>query len=201
MRTNSDFLAELRAEISTGQARRHTFIKLKLGFVLSLLGAGSLSIENPVTTAPLLYLVPLVAFIVDLYTMGEDFGVKRAARFIRSSRAAPPEEVRWEEAVKSRRDLFSYVAGPLSSALALVAAALGLRMTGTEILPFLPWLGVSSLFVVFVALYRFLRAFLLRGFPETGNMMEDVTQDSSPAGTDLAEWEKHASGAESREGA
>lgn len=201
MRTNSQFLAGLRAEIAAGQARRNTFIKLKLGFVVSLLGVGSLSIDKPVKTAPLLYLVPLVAFIFDLYTMGEDFGVKRAATFLRSSSAAPPEEVRWEKEVADRRDWFSYAAGPLSSALALVAAVLGLRMADTEIPLFLPWLGVSSLFVVFLALNRPLSRFLLREFPQNRNIKEYGSSESLDAGLDLGERKNRASNTQSPEGA
>lgn len=168
MRTNGDFLGELRTEINSAQERRYTYVRLKLGFVVSLLGAGTLSVVKPIDTAPLLYLVPLVAFIFDLYTMGEDFAVKRAAKFILSSHLTPSEELRWEREVDQRRDWFSYVAGSLSSGLVLVAAALGLRMTETQTLPFLPWLCVSSLFVVFVALNRPLRALQLRGFANRG---------------------------------
>ncbi len=154
MRTNSDFLKQLRIEILETQKRRESFIKAKLTFVVGLLGIGAISIGSSIKTTSLLYLVPLVAFIFDLYILGEDFGVKRAGTFIRTSPAAPLEERIWEKGLGSKRDWYSYFAHPLSSIVVLTAAAVGIHVSEINILPFWPWIFINSVFILIVVAYK-----------------------------------------------
>jgi len=66
VRTNADFLQHLRSEIADSQKRREAFVKAKLAFVATLLGIGTISIQGKFGATPLLYLVPLISFVLDL---------------------------------------------------------------------------------------------------------------------------------------
>lgn len=152
MKSDDDFLRDLRNELISNQGHRATFIKLKLTFVVGLLGLGAISGSQSVTTAPLLYLVPIVALVFDLYILGEDFGIKRIGHFIKSSPAAPIEEHIWENVVDSVRDRYTYYAGPLTSLIAILAAALGIKLSDEQLLPFGWWLGTSAVLLLFLLL-------------------------------------------------
>ena len=161
MRNDKEFVHQLREEIISNQGNRATFIKLKLTFVVGLLGIGSISNDGNIHTAPLLYLVPLVAFIFDLYILGEDFGIKRAGRFIKTSPAASLEEQIWEDVLDQVRDWFSYLAGPLTTFVALVAAAIGIKISQTTLLTFEWWIAASGILIIFTLLSRYFRKRLL----------------------------------------
>ena len=122
MKDSGDFLKELRSEIEATQVRRASYVRAKLVFVVSMIGAGSISIVKAETTI-LLYLVPFVAYIFDLYVFSEDYGIRRAGAFIQESKETPREEILWERTVKENRDPFSKIAGIGSSMLVLIIAA------------------------------------------------------------------------------
>jgi hypothetical protein len=160
MRTNGQFIHQLRDEIQAGQVRRSSYIKAKLAFVVSLLGLGAISLKGMSQTSHLLYLVLIVTFVFDLYILGEDFGIKRAGAFIQTSPATPLEERAWEISLALKRDWFSYFANILSSFIAMLAASVGIYITKTVAIPFVLWLlfGLSGLvFLSVVTLYRFIR--------------------------------------------
>jgi len=185
MRDNGDFIQDLRREIESTQARRHKYVLAKLAFVTGLLGfvTGLLGVglagKDSTATGQLLYLVPLVTFVFDLYILGEDFSVKRAGRFIRESAGSPDEERTWERAVTRTRDWFSYFAGPLavtrtrdwfsyfagplSSALALVAAIFGLRLLKAGTVP-VWWIALGVVFVLVVLVHRLIQSVILDRF-------------------------------------
>ncbi|MEW5949970.1 MAG: hypothetical protein AB1711_11250 [Thermodesulfobacteriota bacterium] len=164
MRTNGDFIRDLRAEIADGQERRTAYTKLKLTFVVGMLGIGSAAIDNLIETTPLLYLVPLIAFVFDLYILGEDFGIKRAGIFIKTSPAAPSEEKLWETKVEKKRDLFAFFATPLSSLLILIAATMGIKTSKTNLLPIIPWFLFNCVFVLLISLNGVIRKRRLEKF-------------------------------------
>lgn len=143
MRDDEAFIGELRTEINQSQQRRHEYVAAKLIFISGLLGLGSLSSIGTITTRQLLFIVPFVAFVYDLYILGEDYGIRRAGSFIRRSSATPPQEALWEELVRSKKDPFSFIAGPLSSAIALLIAAVGLASTPTNTVVYGCWLVLS----------------------------------------------------------
>jgi hypothetical protein len=151
MRTDGKFISDLRAEISDSQKRRTGYVKTKLVFIVGLLGIGSLSsLKDVFRTAELLYLIPIISFVFDLYILGEDFGIKRAGRFIASSPTVPAEEKLWEKAVEKNRDLLSFFAGPISTLVAASAAAVGIHFyssLSSQLL--LPWSILSILIVLF----------------------------------------------------
>lgn len=157
-------MKDLRAEIAATQSRRMGYVKLKLALVVGLLGVGGASVLKDLDTTSLLYLVPLVSFIFDLYVMGEDFGIKRAGCFIGSSPHAPSEERFWETAAGQHRDWFSYFAGPLSSLCALVAAGIALRLSHASLSGFRAWLVVSGALVLAPFANRWLQAWQLKRF-------------------------------------
>lgn len=164
MRDNGDFIQDLRREIESTQARRHRYVLAKLAFVTGLLGVG-LAGKDSAATGQLLYLVPLVTFVFDLYILGEDFSIKRAGRFIRESADSPDEERTWEKAVTRTRDWFSYFAGPLSSALALVAAIFGLRLLRAGAAP-VWWIALGAIFVLVVLVHRTIQSVILNRFDQ-----------------------------------
>ena len=166
MRDNGDFIKQLRDEIGETQKRRATFVQAKLAFVSALLGAGAISIKEPFETGVLLYLIPLVSFVFDLYILGEDFSIKRAAVFIKTSPSAPREERLWEEGVDTKRDWFRYWAAPLSSAITLLAASVGVNALKQDFLPFIPWFIICVFFIVVLAAYSPIRKSILIKFEE-----------------------------------
>lgn len=92
--------------------------------------------------------MPIVAFAYDLYTLGEDYGIKRAAIFIRCSGATPPQEKLWEKLVPSKRDPLASLAGPLTSVIALGVAAAGLFPPESNSVVYSGWLALSASLIV-----------------------------------------------------
>jgi hypothetical protein len=166
MATGEDFIGALRVEIADTQTRRMGYVKAKLAFLISLLGVGAAAIKEPILTSPLFYLVPFVAFLFDLYIMGEDFAIKRAGTFICNSPFASREERIWEETVTRHRDWFAFFAGPLSSGIALVVAARGIVTAQIATVPFIPWIVVGATFVLIVLANRWLQAAQVKAFRE-----------------------------------
>jgi hypothetical protein len=116
-------LRALREEIAATQGRRAAYVRQKMGFLIALLGVGGVATSGSVAT-PLLFLVPVVAFVFDLYILGEDFAVKRAGTFLRESPTVPNEERLWEQFCEKSRDPFSHLAHLLSSGVADLAAGI-----------------------------------------------------------------------------
>jgi hypothetical protein len=155
MRDNNDFIGELRKEIATGQERRSKYVVIKLTFIVGLFGIGSITISST-PLLPLIYLIPLVVFIFDLYILGEDFGVKRAGRFIRGSPYAPIEEIRWESAVHDNRDPITHIANALSSFIVIIVAGVTLWNSEHTSIFYIIWSMLSVLLVMISCIYGFI---------------------------------------------
>lgn len=165
-RTNDTFLGELRQEILSSQNRRGELLKLKLTFISGFFGLGaiqSVEIESfKLQMEYIFYIIPLIALIFDLYIMGEDFGIKRAAKFIEGRQETPKVEKDWERSVNVRRDKFSSVAFVISSALILLICTYIIHSkNNTTSTFFWIWLSVSSLTVWMNVFYKFIRSWLL----------------------------------------
>jgi hypothetical protein len=144
MRDDGDFIKDLRAEIAAGQQRRASFVKMKLTAIISIFGLGSIKVSF-LPTSLLLGLVPLIVLVFDLFIIGENFGIRRAGRFILTSSGAPPEEIRWESIVKEKRDPASAIANPVSSLIFLVIAASYLWRALEQQRPvYWSWLALSA---------------------------------------------------------
>jgi hypothetical protein len=93
------FLRGMLEEKLKSQEQRGKLVSQKLKWVSGLFFLGSIKIETigngPINLVLVLYLVPVIAIIFDLYISGEDFGVKRMGTFIRLEL---PEELegKWE---------------------------------------------------------------------------------------------------------
>lgn len=181
MHTGSEFIKTLREEILKAQDRRNSYVKQKLGFAVALLGVGSASIYGNIVgvdadTSVLLYLVPLTAFVFDLYIFGEDFGIKRVGIFIKNSQSARLEEVVWETFVEGNRDWFSFLAGPLSSVLIFAASAFVLSIS--DFPPYYTlWFILGLSFSLFGLLYVPIRWVLTRNYGvKIADIQKSLTQ-------------------------
>ena len=155
MRDNGDFIKELRAEILNAQGRRAAYTKQKLTFLVGLISIGSISLTK-INSSLLLSIIPVVAFIFDLWILGENFGIRRAGLFIRMSPYAPEEEKLWEEIVTGNRDLFARIAGQLSSLIILLLAAYILHGITKHHLLFWIWAGGTfvSILTIWIIDYK-----------------------------------------------
>lgn len=154
MQNNENFLNNLRSEIINTQERRSRFIRQKLTFVTSLLGLGSLSFGGKAGTSTLLYLAPIIAFIFDLYILGEDFSIKRAGGFLgRKDSKACEEEKEWEKRARENRDPFSLLANPLLSILVLILSTIILFTAARETLIYWVWLIINIFMILGVQVY------------------------------------------------
>jgi preprotein translocase subunit SecY len=152
VKSSGDFLKELRREIENTQARRASYIKAKIVFSVSMVSVGSITIISAKTVI-LLYLVPFVSYIFDLYVFGEDYGIRRAGVYLEQCKDSPRTEVIWERAVSNNRDPFSKVAGISSSALVLIIAAF-LLLNNANDSTYWFWLFANITVLVLVWVYR-----------------------------------------------
>jgi hypothetical protein len=121
------FLASLHEEKLRSQERRGTLVLRKLTWVTGLFAIGSLKVTS-LGTATLdfiliLYVVPVVSIVFDLYITGENYGVKRMGAFVRQHMPEEYEGI-WEAWLRDKRDVFSRYALPLSSLVVLTVSCL-----------------------------------------------------------------------------
>lgn len=154
MQTNNDFPKNLRNEIIQTQERRSSLVRQKLTFVTSLLGIGSISFGGKTETSILLYLAPIIAFVFDLYILGEDFSIKRAGGFLgRKDSNTCEEEKEWEKRCRQNRDPFSQLANPLLSLLVLILSSVILfPLTGSTMTYWL-WLIINIFMILDIQIY------------------------------------------------
>lgn len=179
-KTDEVFVSELRAEIAAAQERRGKLGLAKLSFIVALLGFGSTTVGSGDATSLLLYLIPFVGLIFDLYILGEHFGIKRAGEFLRTSSAVSEEEAAWETAMFRKRDLFSYAASVISSAVVVAVAAFavlwkqgGISKVG---LLYWIWLSLGLLFIFFTGASNLLVKRGLTGFRSELERMDRGSQ-------------------------
>lgn len=167
-RTDGDFIEQLRQEIMEGQTRRFRYVIAKISFIISLLGLGTVTSSDIASktvhfsAGPLLYLIPFVIFVFDLYIVGEDFGIKRAGGFIRDLESASPAERSWERNVHGKRDIFSHAAGVLSSGIAFGVSAIAIRHIKLDLIDFRLWFSIGLILVVFALAYNYIRDYMLK---------------------------------------
>jgi hypothetical protein len=143
------FREALRSELVASQQTRAAIVREKLLFVISALGLGVISSEWRSEPA-ILFLVPVVATLFDLYVSGEDFGIKRIGAFLGRRVRAQDEEANWQQFVRENRDYFSQIANPASSMFGLLGAA-GVLWPKRESYPgFWIWLVGFSLAILAV---------------------------------------------------
>lgn len=114
------FIEHLHNEKISAQETRSKYVIKKLVFATVLLGAGSSNISNYDFEA-LLYIVPFLAIVFDLYILGEDYGIKRLGIFLKETTTVSLEE-KWEIWVHDNRDKFSAISMPFLTSLICVSA-------------------------------------------------------------------------------
>ena len=81
-----DFRAYLRSELLKQQDRRADHVKSKFTFVIALSGLvttlQSVKLKDPLALNLIIYAIPLVATLFDLYILGGEFAVKRIRSFL-----------------------------------------------------------------------------------------------------------------------
>jgi hypothetical protein len=149
------FLSALNEEKITSQKRRGELVSKKLTWVTGLFALGTVKLPLPEETHFLLFFVPIISIIFDLYIIGENFGIKRMGSFIRLAMRDTCEG-EWESWLSPRRDIFSRNALLLSSSIILVACAVVLWFSGTKIATLCGWLVILAFFIslVHVKAYR-----------------------------------------------
>gem|GEM_PF-3545831 len=121
---DQEMLRQLREEMLAVQERRHAYSLRKLSFAIALFGVGSVSIAN-VDFAPLLYFVPLIALVFDVYILVEDHRIKRIGEFIRLEESGSSTEAqKWQRWVRSHPNRLAPFAAPLVTGVMLLAAAM-----------------------------------------------------------------------------
>jgi drug/metabolite transporter (DMT)-like permease len=108
------FFASLTNEKLKSQERRGALASRKLGWITGLFALGAVKLPLEIESQVLLYLVPVVALVFDLYILGENFGIKRMGAFVKEFHPNCPE-AQWERWLAGRRDRFSWYALPLST--------------------------------------------------------------------------------------
>ena len=145
----AEFLRRLRKEELQHQNRRAAFVLHKLAFIFILLGVAAIQMVLAPGFRWLLYALPVVGLVYDVYIYDETGRARRIGQFIRRhSRPSSKCERDWEESVRDRR-------GPLGGAANLVltvVAALPCLLDGStgHLLKF-AWMGLVV--ALSVALY------------------------------------------------
>ena len=145
------FLSALNEEKITSQKRRGELVAKKLTWVTGLFALGTIKLPLTEETHFLLFFVPIISLVFDLYIIGENFGIKRMGSFVRLTMRDTCEG-EWESWLSPRRDMFSRNALLLSSAIILIACAVVLRWLGTSIVPLCSWLFILAISLLSVHL-------------------------------------------------
>lgn len=147
------FLTRLHEEKLRAQERRGILIQRKVVWLTGLFAVGAIELPLQIGSTLILYLLPLLALIFDLYVMGEDYGIKRMGTFVRTHHEGTPD-ADWEEWLRAgskddpsgKRDTFSRWALAGGSGLVLLGSALLLYLAGAVV--FWEWFTASLLLLV-----------------------------------------------------
>lgn len=157
MEEKRDFLSELYEEKITSQKRRGDLVIKKLSWVTGLLAAGVINlkiVENELKisteTSFLVYVVPVISLVFDLYILGENYGIKRMGCFIRLTMRGTVDGD-WETFVSPRRDVFSGFALFFSSLIILISSAIVLWYLTTD--HYLLYIWVVILFILLISVH------------------------------------------------
>lgn len=119
--TDQRFLDALWSEKLKAQERRHSLIQRKLAWVTGLLAVGAIEFPFQIGSLLVLYLVPAIALVFDLYILGEHFGIRRMGVYIAKTYTTTPDG-EWEEWLATRRDPLSRIALPASTGIVFAGA-------------------------------------------------------------------------------
>jgi len=153
MERDSNFSSTLRQEMGKIQDRRHTYRLRKLSFVAALFGLGSVGLGEA-NFAPVLYLIPVVAFAFDIHILTADYSVKRVGGFLsQETSGAKATERDWEAWVQSHPNPMGPYTSPLITLIVLVGAAIVLWMDNASPLLFWTWIVVNLILNIGLVIY------------------------------------------------
>ena len=133
------FLSSLWREKLQAQRRRDALIRRKLGWTVGLFALGAINLNQyQVTTYMLLYLIPPMALVFDLYVFGETYGIQRMGAFVRDKHPTMPDGL-WELWLLERRESFSLWAQALTTTIVLLIAAALLWTQGESLTIIAAW--------------------------------------------------------------
>ena len=160
------FFASLTNEKLQSQERRGSLVSRKLSWVTGLFALGAIKLPLEIESQVLLYLVPIVALIFDLYILGKNFGIKRMGAFVKKYHKTSPE-AQWERWLAGRRDRFSWYALSLSTIVITLGSAFLLHAhTNNYVLG--SWLAFVSAvgFGIYLYANKVLKEFDIVGQPQ-----------------------------------
>lgn len=123
---NNDFLNSLRQEIINTQNHRFKFAIQKLIFITGLLGVGSIAkeISGETDFKYLIYFVPFVSFMFDIYILGENFGIRRIGNYLKFANNVSKDEKYWEYILNipknANRDIFAVQGNFFSTFISII---------------------------------------------------------------------------------
>jgi hypothetical protein len=129
--SNGEFLNSLHQEKLLTMKTRSRYVELKIGFIIGILGLGSLGTINELfgqivpefNSSILLWVTPIVAIGYDLYINASDLSIKRIGAFIRCNRPLVSKcEFAWEQFVTEKRGILAPQANLIFSFMATAVA-------------------------------------------------------------------------------
>lgn len=149
------FLAQLRQEVLLHKEKRATFVLSKLATTALLFVLGAVQVDG-IENRWLLYALPFVALVFDVYISVEDFRVKRVGAFLRAYTGVPRGERDWERFVSQHRAQGALATTFLVTALAMLGSG-GLLwaralQTGSRAFPGSTWLAWAIWLIILIAL-------------------------------------------------
>src|SRR5258708_35861928 len=101
---DKEFLSRLGNELIRQEDRRADHVKSKFTFVIALSGLvgalQSVKLRDPLAVNLIIFSIPLVAALFDLYILGGDFAVKRIRSFLIAQDVRNAADRRWADHVE-----------------------------------------------------------------------------------------------------
>lgn len=137
------FLNNLYEEKLKHKEHRMNYVVKKFLFTISLFALGSSRIP-PINLSPLLYLIPFVALVCDLFIFAENFKVKRIGIFVQKyCLSSCPDEKKWELLVNDFREPLGFFASLVLTFIVLIASTLMVLETISDYRVFIFWCPLS----------------------------------------------------------
>jgi len=161
METN-EFFKALRQELINTQDLRFKFAMQKLVYLISLFGLSSVSLilESLDIIKYLIYFIPFIAYVFDLYIIGENFGIRRIGNYLKYNENVSNDERRWEFLINmpkgGNRDIFAIYGNSYSTSLSIIISScliLFVMDTNSDVFLNSIWFKYIWLGTVLVAFY------------------------------------------------
>jgi hypothetical protein len=173
IRTDKEFLGDLRKELISTQDSRLKLTLQKLAFITGLFAVGGIfSFDDPKLNPFLL--TPIFAIIYDMFIEGENFGIRRIGNFLKLINKVPPTERIWETVLNMRkankfgkffpiylhRDIFVTIANPLATCIIYTIALLYVNYKW-DLLKSFAWWYIIAIFLLFF-FWLLMKAIIMR---------------------------------------